>query len=155
MERIRDNLHIAFTFPAIGDLFKQRLLTYPSLNSYCTVVWFADWPSDAQQCIAEKFVADTNLTTGKVADISTKIKTNLANGDENEQIDSIRLTGLQLKLVETTLYFHKTIQEISEKFYTELNRKCYIMSLSFLEMLRLFQQLYIQKFSEITAERDR
>lgn len=155
MERVRENLHIAFTFPDIGDLFKQRLLTYPALNSYCTVVWFADWPSDAQQYIAKKFMTNTNLTTGKVTDISTKIETDPVNSDENEQIDSIKLTGLQMKLVETTLYFHKTIQETSEKFYTELNRKCYIMPLSFLEMLRLFQELYVQKFSEITTQRDR
>lgn len=131
------------------------MLAYPTLSNRCTVDWFTDWPSDAQQYVAEKFIANTNLTTGKVTEISRIIDTDAFNVDENEQTDSLKLTGLQLKLVETILYFHKTIQTISERFHKEMNRKYYVTPLSFLEMLRLFQKLYVQKFNEITAERDR
>lgn len=149
------NLHIAFTFSAIGDLFKQRLLAYPSLNSDCTIDWFTDWPRDGQQYVAEKFVTNTNLSTGKVTDISIKTENDSTNDDENEQLNSIKLSGVQMKLVETILYFYKTIQETSNKFYVELNRKCYVTPLSFLEMLKIFQTIYVRKFNEIITERDR
>lgn len=84
VERVRENLHIAFTFSPIGNLFKHRLQSYPTLNNYCTIDWFTEWPRDALQYIAEKFIGNMNLSTGKVIDMSLKNDDN-ATSDPNSQ----------------------------------------------------------------------
>lgn len=41
VERVRKNLHIAFTMTPIGENFRKYMRMFPSLVNCCTIDWFA------------------------------------------------------------------------------------------------------------------
>lgn len=52
-------------------------------------------------------------------------------------------------------YFHTSIEEASELFYTEQKRRTYVTPTSYLELIQTFTNLYHLKVESITLQRDR
>lgn len=42
----------------IGEVFRARLRQFPALVNCCTIDWFSDWPEEALQSVANRFLAD-------------------------------------------------------------------------------------------------
>uniref|UniRef100_A0A803TCL5 Dynein axonemal heavy chain 3 n=1 Tax=Anolis carolinensis TaxID=28377 RepID=A0A803TCL5_ANOCA len=61
IERVRKNLHIVLAMSPIGDAFRNRLRMFPSLINCCTIDWFQQWPTDALELVANKFLEDVKL----------------------------------------------------------------------------------------------
>ena len=45
-------------FSPIGEVFRARLRQFPALVNCCTIDWFSDWPEEALQSVANRFLAD-------------------------------------------------------------------------------------------------
>lgn len=122
IERVRDNLHFALAFSPIGDSFKRRLQTYPSLVNYCTMDWFSEWPDDALQHVAKKFIISMNLSSklggeGGLDASEPKSSTEMppAEDEDNENLSSISLTPLEGSLVDMVLYFNQSARASSKR----------------------------------------
>ena len=42
----------------IGEVFRARLRQFPALVNCCTIDWFSDWPEEALQSVANRFLGD-------------------------------------------------------------------------------------------------
>lgn len=61
VERCKNFLHIVLCFSPIGDSFRNRVRNFPSLVNCTTIDWFSEWPKDALQSVAEKFLGEIEM----------------------------------------------------------------------------------------------
>uniref|UniRef100_A0A5K3F774 Dynein_heavy domain-containing protein n=1 Tax=Mesocestoides corti TaxID=53468 RepID=A0A5K3F774_MESCO len=120
VNRCRANLHIIIAFSPIGDAFRNRLRQFPSLTNCCTIDWFTSWPEDALERVAQR---------------------------------SLETLGMEPELRDRAThifkYFHKSIIDLSVKFFEQLGRKTYVTPTSYLEQIGSFERLITKKKDEI------
>ncbi|KAJ3091162.1 Dynein heavy chain 7, axonemal [Quaeritorhiza haematococci] len=112
VERCRENLHIVLCMSPVGEAFRVRLRKFPSLVNCCTIDWFKDWPDDALEMVAFKFLNDIEMP-------------------EN----------VRQPVVSMCKHFHDSTRRQSEKFLTTLRRYNYVTPTSYLELIRTFKTL--------------
>ena len=125
-ERCRSMLHIVFCMSPIGEVFRERLRQNPSLVNCCTIDWFKEWPSDALEAVASKFLAPVDLDD-----------------------------AVKVRMVPVCKFFHKSTRELSHRFKEEVGRYNYVTPTSYLELINMFQSLLSAKRAEITKMRSR
>uniref|UniRef100_A0A9L0J1V5 Dynein axonemal heavy chain 1 n=1 Tax=Equus asinus TaxID=9793 RepID=A0A9L0J1V5_EQUAS len=54
--RVRSNIHMVLCMSPIGEVFRARLRQFPSLVNCCTIDWFNEWPAEALESVATKFL---------------------------------------------------------------------------------------------------
>lgn len=158
VERIRENLHIALVISSIGDRYRDYIHCYPSLLNYCTIDRFLPWPDDALQSIAEKFIGQMELSHPKLSKKSSIDSDSGENkmgqtGDQNTK--PLQLSTFESNIMNAMVYFNETVSVAAQQLFKEFSRQTYQTPSSFLEMLRLFNELYIRKHTEITMKRER
>jgi dynein heavy chain len=126
IERIRSHLHVILAFSPIGDGFKNNLRMFPALINCCTIDWFHEWPDDALELVAHKFLDDVEI---------------------NDQI--------RHHVVNMCKLFHKNLLDLSAKFYDELHRRNYVTPTSYLELIKTFKDLLDKKRFEILSLKER
>ncbi|XP_028408947.1 dynein heavy chain 7, axonemal-like [Dendronephthya gigantea] len=126
IERVRNQLHIVLAMSPIGDAFRTRLRKFPSLVNCCTIDWFQSWPADALQVVAQRFLAETEMSS------------------------SVR-GGCVLMCQE----FHTGTRDLSMKFLNELKRHNYVTPTSYLELINTFKVLLQKKQGEVTQAKNR
>ena len=62
IQRVKQYLHIILAFSPIGSAFRDRLRLFPSLVNCCAIDWFTAWPNAALKSVADRFLADVQLT---------------------------------------------------------------------------------------------
>jgi len=110
VERCQKNLHIVLCFSPIGDSFRNRVRNFPSLVNCTTIDWFSEWPRDALQSVAVKFLG------------------------EIEMEDEVRNS-----CVEMVQSFHSDTFVYAKKFLQELKRNYYVTPTSYLELISTFK----------------
>ncbi|KAF5300254.1 hypothetical protein FQR65_LT09209 [Abscondita terminalis] len=126
VKRTREKLHMCLCCSPIGSSFRLRLQLYPSLVNCCTIDWFEDWPEHALEMVALSWMRDVNL--------------------ESDIKDS---------LVLACKYFHVSARTVSVAFFTETNRRTYITSASYLELIKTFTELTNNKQIEFKKNKAR
>jgi len=63
VERCRRKLHIVLCFSPIGESFRGRVRNFPSLVNCTTIDWFSEWPKDALESVARRFLGDVEMDT--------------------------------------------------------------------------------------------
>jgi dynein heavy chain len=58
VERCKQNLHIVICFSPIGDSLRNRCRDFPSLINCTTIDWFSEWPKDALESVARRFLGE-------------------------------------------------------------------------------------------------
>lgn len=151
-ERVRKYLHIALVFSPIGDSFKMRLRNYPSLISCCTIDWFDKWPNEALLRVAKSFVMEMALSENRSDTTESQHSTDTI-ADAEKSADNVaverELDSKELIVVECIMYFHKSIEHYSAKFYLDAGRPNYVTPATYLELLRAFQSIYGKKYHEV------
>jgi dynein heavy chain len=61
VERCRKKLHIVLCFSPIGESFRTRVRNFPSLVNCTTIDWFSEWPKDALESVAKRFLGDIEM----------------------------------------------------------------------------------------------
>ena len=61
LERVRAHLHIMLAFSPIGDSFRNYLRMFPALINCCAIDWFHEWPEDALELVANKYLDDVEI----------------------------------------------------------------------------------------------
>eukprot|EP00958_Prasinococcus_capsulatus_P016076 scaffold1766_cov401-Prasinococcus_capsulatus_cf.AAC.33 len=112
----RAKLHVVLCMSHIGDAFRDRLRRFPSLVNCCTINWFPEWPEDALTSVAEYFLRE--------AEIESTWKSSV---------------------VDMCVAFHNSVRLLSQRFYQEQRRACYITPMSYLEFIATYKALLAQQ----------
>ncbi|EFJ27757.1 hypothetical protein SELMODRAFT_94851 [Selaginella moellendorffii] len=120
------NMRIALAFSPIGGAFRDRLRKFPSLVNCCTIDWFSGWPTEALRSVAARFLDDVN-------------------------VDDKLIPGL----VDMTVHFHISVQDLSLQYFTVMRRYSYVTPTSFLELINLFKSLLMKKQAEVSGFKKR
>jgi len=126
VERCKAMLHIVLCFSPIGDSFRNRVRNFPSLVNCTTIDWFSEWPKDALQSVAVRFLG------------------------EIEMAEETRISCVEM--VQT---FHSDTVLSSKKFLRDLKRNYYVTPTSYLELISTFKQLLAEKRLEVKNNRDK
>jgi dynein heavy chain, axonemal len=62
LERVKGNLHVVLCFSSIGSSLRNRIRDFPSIVNCTTIDWFSEWPPDALEAVAKKFLADVEMS---------------------------------------------------------------------------------------------
>ncbi|GIY27745.1 dynein heavy chain 7, axonemal [Caerostris darwini] len=126
IQRVRDQLHIVLAMSPIGDSFRNRLRKFPSLVNCCTIDWFQAWPEDALEAVASKFLEEVELS-------------------DKERDGCIYMCKM----------FHTSTENLSELYYSELQRHNYVTPTSFLELISTFKTLLEKKRRSVLKAKNR
>ncbi|BFG02702.1 dynein heavy chain 6 axonemal [Drosophila madeirensis] len=126
INRVRNNLHVVMSMSPVGDAFRRRCRMFPSLVNCTTIDWFTSWPTEALYSVA----------LGLLTKIAPKMEDRVA-------------------LASVTVFMHKTVEDASVRFYKEMKRHYYTTPSSYLELLKLYQNLLKAKNQEIIVKRKR
>eukprot|EP00428_Durinskia_dybowskii_P033450 CAMPEP_0170254764 /NCGR_PEP_ID=MMETSP0116_2-20130129/27233_1 /TAXON_ID=400756 /ORGANISM="Durinskia baltica, Strain CSIRO CS-38" /LENGTH=483 /DNA_ID=CAMNT_0010505769 /DNA_START=8 /DNA_END=1455 /DNA_ORIENTATION=+ len=125
VERCRKMLAIVLCFSPIGDAWR-RLRQFPSLVNCCTLDWFTEWPADALNAVAQRFLGDVEME------------------------DSVRQSCVQM-----CSHFHSSTTELAARFKLELKRIYYATPMSFLELIQTFKMLLAEKRKQVSDLKDK
>ncbi|KAJ1549535.1 Dynein heavy chain 7, axonemal [Cladochytrium tenue] len=120
VDRCRENLHIVLCMSPAGEAFRNRLRKFPSLVNCCTIDWLREWPEDALEIVATKFLGDVPID------------------------DSIRKD-----VVYMCKFFHESVIRQSAVFLSQLRRYNYVTPTSYLELIKTFKSLLGLKRSAV------
>ena len=62
LANVKRNLHVVLAMSPIGTGFRNKLRMFPSLVNACTIDWFTEWPEDALEKVATKFLEEMEMT---------------------------------------------------------------------------------------------
>ena len=115
---------------------------FPSLVNCCTIDWFTEWPGDALEKVATKFLEDM--------DMDDEVKTNR----EKNQIHSIYffihfVFQIRRNSVKMCGHFHETVRQTSTRYLAETKRHNYVTPTSYLALILTFKSLLTGKRDEI------
>nr|CCA21283.1 inner dynein arm heavy chain 1beta putative [Albugo laibachii Nc14]CCA21656.1 dynein heavy chain 2 putative [Albugo laibachii Nc14] len=123
---VRANLHLVLTFSPIGRSFRDRCREFPSLVNNTTIDWFDEWPSDALQEVAMKYLEEENLVT-------------------DEQ---------RLKISSVFAAVHSSVALASQQLYQTMKRHNYVTPTNYLALVTGYLELYREKQQAILQSRD-
>ena len=126
INRCRENLHIIIAFSPIGDAFRTRLRQFPSLINCCTIDWFQEWPEDALERVANRYLEAVEMK-------------------DEWKPETVTLCKM----------FDIDARHLSDKFYNQLGRKNYVTPTSYLELLDSFKRLLSSKQDETMKAKKR
>lgn len=111
--RVKKNIHMVIAMSPLGDVFRQRLLKFPSLVNCCTIDMFSNWPEEALLSVG----------TGSI------------NQDEN-----IDLGEDKQGCIEMFKIIHQSVESITNQFLDEMRRYNYVTPTSYLELLNCYKK---------------
>jgi len=123
IERCKSLMHIVLAFSPIGDAFRSRLRQFPSLVNCCTIDWFTEWPSDALESVAKRFLSDVEM--------------------EEET---------RMSCVSMCISMHENVAELSGRFLSETRRHNYVTPTSYLELINTYKTLLKHKREQINMQ---
>ena len=93
---------------------------FPSLVNCCTIDWFTEWPEDALEKVATKFLEDMDM-------------------DDEIRRNCVKMCG----------YFHESVRQTSIRYLSEMKRHNYVTPTSYLALILTFKSLLTGKRDEI------
>ncbi|CAD8170768.1 unnamed protein product [Paramecium pentaurelia] len=117
IECVKKKLHVVMAMSPIGDTLRSRIRMFPSIVNCTTIDCFHQWPEDALEAVARKFLEDIQIKDSQ-----------------------------QRLLVAQCKYMHSSLQTISEQFKSQEGRYNYVTPSSYFELLKTFQAvLHVEK----------
>ncbi|XP_051560675.1 dynein axonemal heavy chain 6 [Myxocyprinus asiaticus] len=127
ISRVREKLHIVLCMSPVGDAFRSRCRMFPSLVNCCTIDWFVQWPREALLSVSQTFFQNVEF-----------------GSEEMKQCFS-----------EMCVEIHISVNDMAERFYSELRRHYYTTPTSYLELINLYLSMLGEKRLQLQAARDR
>lgn len=118
---------MSLCFSPVGDSFRNRSRKFPALVN-CTVFdWFHPWPEEALLSVASRFLADVEMPDDDLRDSINRFMP----------------------------YSFKTVNEFSSQMYEAEKRYVYTTPKSFLELIKLFKVMLVNKKDELETNRQK
>ncbi|XP_062977556.1 dynein axonemal heavy chain 17 [Elgaria multicarinata webbii] len=127
IEKVRRQLKVILCFSPVGSTLRVRARKFPAVVNCTAIDWFHEWPEDALVSVSARFLEETE-------GIEPEVKTSIS---------------LFMSFV------HKTVNEMSKTYLTTERRYNYTTPKTFLEQIKLYQNLLAKKRRELIAKIER
>ena len=128
ISRVRDNLRCVLCMSPVGDAFRTRCRNFPSLTNCCSIDWFDNWPTEALYQVAQRQLAECDYGDTEAAETMRK------------------------SLPDMCVQIHQSVSNISQRFFTEINRHYYVTPTSYLEFISVYLTLLDDKKKELSEQ---
>ncbi|XP_074967279.1 dynein axonemal heavy chain 9-like [Phalacrocorax aristotelis] len=127
IERVRRQLKVALCFSPVGSKLRVRSRRFPAIISCTAIDWFQEWPREALESVSLRFLQGTETVEDSVKDSISKFMA----------------------------YVHASVNEISRLYLSNERRYNYTTPKSFLEQIKLYQNLLLKKRKDLKAKMER
>ncbi|PNJ88262.1 DNAH17 isoform 2 [Pongo abelii] len=127
IEKVRRQLKVILCFSPVGSVLRVRARKFPAVVNCTAIDWFHEWPEDALVSVSARFLEETEGIPWEVkASISFFMS-----------------------------YVHTTVNEMSRVYLATERRYNYTTPKTFLEQIKLYQNLLAKKRTELVAKIER
>ncbi|XP_065708471.2 dynein axonemal heavy chain 9-like isoform X15 [Patagioenas fasciata] len=127
IERVRRQLKVVLCFSPVGSKLRVRSRRFPAIVSCTAIDWFQEWPQEALESVSLCFLQETETVEDSVKDSISKFMA----------------------------YVHTSVNEISRLYLSNERRYNYTTPKSFLEQIKLYQNLLLKKGKDLKAKMER
>ncbi|CAM4557085.1 unnamed protein product [Lepidochelys kempii] len=127
IDRVRRQLKVALCFSPVGNKLRVRSRKFPAVVNCTAIDWFHEWPQEALESVSLRFLQETENIELSVKDSISKFMA----------------------------YVHTSVNEMSRSYLSNERRYNYTTPKSFLEQIKLYQNLLFKKGKELTAKMER
>ncbi|NXE83161.1 DYH17 protein, partial [Cochlearius cochlearius] len=127
IEKVRRQLKVILCFSPVGSTLRVRARRFPAVVNCTAIDWFHEWPEDALVSVSSRFLEETG-------DIEADVKVSIS---------------------QFMSYVHMSVKEMSKTYLATERRYNYTTPKTFLEQIKLYQNLLSKKRSELTAKIER
>ncbi|XP_039611034.1 LOW QUALITY PROTEIN: dynein heavy chain 11, axonemal-like [Polypterus senegalus] len=127
IDRIRRQLKVVLCFSPVGFTLRTRARKFPALVN-CTVIdWFHAWPLEALQSVSSSFIE-------KIEGLEPEVKASIS---------------------QFISYAHTSVNDVSLKYQQNEKHYNYTTPKSFLELMKLYENLLSKKRKELSQKMER
>ncbi|XP_010006976.1 PREDICTED: dynein heavy chain 17, axonemal [Chaetura pelagica] len=127
IEKVRRQLKVILCFSPVGSTLRVRARRFPAVVNCTAIDWFHEWPEDALVSVSSRFLEETE-------DIEPEVK---------------------MSISKFMSYVHMSVKDMSKTYLAVERRYNYTTPKTFLEQIKLYQNLLSQKRTELTAKIER
>ncbi|XP_010211142.1 PREDICTED: dynein heavy chain 17, axonemal, partial [Tinamus guttatus] len=127
IEKVRRQLKVILCFSPVGSTLRVRARKFPAVVSCTAIDWFHEWPQDALVSVSSRFLEET-------AGIEPEVKASIS---------------------QFMSFVHTSVNEMSKTYLAMERRYNYTTPKTFLEQIKLYQNLLSKKRQELVAKIDR
>ncbi|XP_008947613.1 PREDICTED: dynein heavy chain 9, axonemal-like, partial [Merops nubicus] len=127
IERVRRQLKVALCFSPVGTKLRVRSRRFPAIIGCVAIDWFQEWPREALESVSLRFLRETEILEDSVKDSISKFMAHV----------------------------HTSVNEISRLYLSNERRYNYTTPKSFLEQIKLYQNLLLKKGKDLKAKVER
>ncbi|NXC27886.1 DYH9 protein, partial [Campylorhamphus procurvoides] len=127
IDRVRRQLKVVLCFSPVGSKLRVRSRRFPAIISCTTIDWFQEWPQEALESVSLCFLRDMEIVEDSVKDSISKFMAHV----------------------------HISVNEMSRLYLSNERRYNYTTPKSFLEQIKLYQNLLVKKDKDLKAKMER
>nr|XP_051697525.1 dynein axonemal heavy chain 17 [Oryctolagus cuniculus] len=127
IDKVRKQLKVILCFSPVGSVLRVRARKFPAVVNCTAINWFHEWPEDALVSVSARFLQET-------PGIQPEVKASI----------SLFMS-----------YVHTTVNEMSKVYLATERRYNYTTPKTFLEQIKLYQNLLAKKRMELAAKIER
>ena len=117
IDKVRTNLHMVFTCSPVGEQFRTRAQRFLAMINSTVIDWFQPWPEKALLGVSQRFLGETDLGTPEISSAVMKFMP----------------------------YSFGLVAKMSDKFLEQERRFNYTTPKTFLELIKLYTSLLLDK----------
>ncbi|XP_053544923.1 dynein axonemal heavy chain 9 [Bombina bombina] len=127
IDRVRRQLKVALCFSPVGNKLRVRSRKFPAVVNCTAIDWFHEWPKEALESVSLRFLQETE-------NIELSVKESISK---------------------FMAFVHTSVNEMSRSYLSNERRYNYTTPKSFLEQIKLYQNLLLKKSKELAAKMER
>ncbi|NWI40584.1 DYH17 protein, partial [Picathartes gymnocephalus] len=127
IEKVRRQLKVVLCFSPVGSTLRVRARRFPAVVNCTAIDWFHEWPEDALVSVSSRFLEET-------PDIEPEVKASIS---------------------QFMSFVHTSSKEMSKIYLAVERRYNYTTPKTFLEQIKLYQNLLANKRSKLSANIER
>ncbi|KAJ3191413.1 hypothetical protein HK101_007802 [Irineochytrium annulatum] len=124
---VRKNLKLVLCFSPVGNTLRSRCRKFPAIVNCTMIDWFHEWPDEALNSVATRFISTCDLVPAHLKGCVTKFMS----------------------------FAHQSVNGVSKKYLLNEKRYNYTTPKSFLALISLYKEMLERKSQELTKSMDR
>ncbi|RKO98183.1 hypothetical protein CXG81DRAFT_17063 [Caulochytrium protostelioides] len=127
IRNVRRNLKVVLCFSPVGNTLRSRCRKFPAIVNQTMIDWFQEWPEEALQSVAARFIANCDLVPDDLKGPVTHFMS----------------------------FAHQSVTEISRKYLVNEKRYNYTTPKSFLALISIYKEMLEKKSGELIKSMER